>query len=264
MPAEPRTALVTGAGSGIGRAAALALAAPTVRLAVIDKNHDSAVVVADEAIGRGADRAIAVAADVSVEADVEQAVSCTVEELGRPTAVFANAGIEINAPAHEMQSADWQRVINVNLGGVFFTVKHTLRSMLRADGGSIVCTGSPSAFVGFSGTGNAAYGASKGGVVALVKSLAVDYAPRNIRVNAVIPGAIETPLLSAGVAEADREQHLARVRTRATSQIPMRRLGQPDEVAAAVVWLLSPAASYVTGISLICDGGLLARSANDF
>jgi NAD(P)-dependent dehydrogenase (short-subunit alcohol dehydrogenase family) len=265
MTDSARTALVTGAGSGIGRATTLALAGPSMRLAVIDQNRDRAIAVADEAIHRGAERAIGLEADVSNEADIERAVDRTVHELGTPTAVFANAGIEVNRPAHDMPQPEWQRVIDVNLTGVFLTAKHTLKAMLRAAaGGSIVCTGSPAAFVGFAGTGNGAYGASKGGIVALVKSLAVDYAPHDIRVNAVIPGAIETPHIAIGIATHRRPRHLDDLRTRAKAQVPLGRLGHPDEVAAAVTWLLSPAASYVTGTSLICDGGLLARSANDF
>lgn len=259
------TVLLTGAGSGIGRAVALTLADCGRRLALVDIDDTSVTEVAAEATRRGARAVLVLPADVSREDQVERAVSVTIDELGVPTAVFANAGIEMNGPAHDLPIDDWRRVIDVNLTGVFLTAKHSVRAMVDAHAtGAIVCTASPSAFVGFAGGGNAAYGASKGGIVALVKSLAVDYAPAGIRVNAVVPGAIDTPLLVAGVPESDRTQFTDQLRTRAAAQIPMRRLGQPAEVAAAVVWLLSPAASYVTGSSLVCDGGLLARSANDF
>jgi NAD(P)-dependent dehydrogenase (short-subunit alcohol dehydrogenase family) len=123
--------------------------------------------------------------------------------------------------------------------------------------GSVVCTSSPSAFVGFAGGGNAAYAASKGGISALVRSLALDYAAHGIRVNAVVPGATDTPLLTAG---APREQILERAR----KEIPLGRLGEPAEVAEAVVWLWSDAAGYVTGSHLVVDGGLMAKSANTF
>jgi NAD(P)-dependent dehydrogenase (short-subunit alcohol dehydrogenase family) len=122
-------------------------------------------------------------------------------------------------------------------------------------GGSVVCTSSPAAFVGFAGGGNAAYAASKGGISALVRSLALDYAPHGIRVNAVVPGATDTQLLGG-----DREQLIDRARR----EVPLGRLAAPAEVAEAVLWLWSDAASYVTGSHLVVDGGLMAKSANTF
>jgi 3-oxoacyl-[acyl-carrier protein] reductase len=127
-----------------------------------------------------------------------------------------------------------------------------------------VCTSSPSAFTGFAGGGNGAYGASKGGVSALVRSLAIDYAPQGIRVNAVVPGATDTPLLLVGTPSEERAAARDDLLREAGRQIPLGRLGRPDEIAAAVVWLLSDDASYVTGSHLVCDGGLMARSANTF
>lgn len=265
MSEQSATALVTGAGSGLGRAVALALAVEGHRLALVDIDGASVEAVAAESLARGAPDAVAFAAEVSSEDDVARCVGRVARELGPPAATFANAGIEINGPAHELALSTWQQVIGVNLTGVFLTTKHVLGALLEAGvGGSIVCTGSPSAFCGFAGGGNAAYGASKGGIVALVKSLAVDYAAYGIRVNAVIPGAIDTPHLGVGVPTDERGAHLDELRRRAAAQIPLGRLGRPDEVAEAVTWLLSSRSSYVTGSTLVCDGGVTARSANDF
>ena len=256
---------MTGAGSGLGRAVALALADEGHQLALLDIDGVRVDAVAAETLARGAPRVMAFAADVASEPDMARCVGRSAAELGPPVAAFANAGIEINGPAHLLAFSTWQRVIDVNLTGIFLTVKHVLAALVEGGvGGSIVCTGSPAALVGFAGGGNGAYGASKGGVVALVKSLAVDYASLGIRVNAVIPGAIDTPHLATGVPTEHRATQLADLHRRAATQIPLGRLGRPDEVAAAVTWLLSSRSSYVTGSSLVCDGGVTARSANDF
>jgi NAD(P)-dependent dehydrogenase (short-subunit alcohol dehydrogenase family) len=237
------TALVTGAGSGIGAAVARAAARAGMRVAAVDL--------------RGLDTfdgdVLALEADVREEAAVAAALARCRERLGVPTAVLANAGIERNGPAHAIALDDWDQTLRVNLTGAFLTARHAIAAMLE-DGapGSVVFTSSPAAFVGFAGGGNAAYAASKGGVSALVRSLALDYAADGIRVNAVVPGATATPLLGDVPDERVREQ------------IPLRRLGTPEDVADAVLWLWSDASSYVTGSHLAVDGGLLAKSANTF
>jgi len=204
---------------------------------------------------------LGIEADVGDEAAVERALARCRDELGVPTAVLANAGVEVNGAAHELPLARWEQLLQVNLTGAFLTARHAIRAMLDADlGGSVVCTSSPSAFVGFAGGGNAAYAASKGGISALVRSLALDYAAAGIRVNAVVPGATDTPLLTGGEKAAARE----RLIEQAAEQIPLGRLGTPDEIAGAVMWLWSEVASYVTGSHLVVDGGLMAKSANTF
>lgn len=260
-----QTVIVTGAGSGIGRAVALACADRGARIGVLDIDAVAASQVADEARRRGARDALPVACDVGDERDVAGAFARCAERLGPPTGLHANAGIEINHPAHETSLADWQRVLQVNLTGIFLCCTAAIRAMLAGGrGGSVVCTSSPSAFVGFAGGGNGAYGASKGGVSALVRSLAIDYAPLGIRVNAVVPGATDTPLLLVGAPDSDRARARDELRRAAEHQIPLGRLARPEEIAAAVTWLLSDDASYVTGSHLVCDGGLTARSANTF
>jgi NAD(P)-dependent dehydrogenase (short-subunit alcohol dehydrogenase family) len=260
---QHETVLITGGGSGIGRAVALRVATEGARVAVLDINAERARAVADEARRQGASATLGLACDVGDEGQVAAAFDQCAQDLGLPTGIFANAGIEINLPAHEMPYDVWNRVVTTNLSGVFLTCKHALRHFRAAlRGGSIVCTSSPSAFVGWAGGNNAAYGASKGGISALVRALALDYARDGIRVNAVVPGGTDTPLLWAHVAPEDLPRVRREVAARAQHEIPLGRLASPDEIAAAVCWLLSDAASYVTGSQLVVDGGLLAKSAN--
>jgi NAD(P)-dependent dehydrogenase (short-subunit alcohol dehydrogenase family) len=259
------TVLVTGAASGIGAAVALLAAERGARVAVVDVDAAGAESVAAEARRRGAPAALAMGADVRVDDEVRAAVARCEAELGTPTAVLANAGIEVNAPAHELPLEDWARVLDVNLTGAFLTARHAIARMLDAGtGGSVVCTSSPAAFVGFAGGGNSAYAASKGGISAMVRAMALDYAPHGIRVNAVVPGATETPILHIGVPEEERERHHATLLAQAREQVPLGRMARPDEIARAVLWLWSTESSYVTGSQLVCDGGLLAKSANTF
>ncbi|SEK56881.1 SDR family NAD(P)-dependent oxidoreductase [Nonomuraea pusilla] len=251
--------LITGAGSGIGRAVALSQAAAGRPLALLDKDEAGVRAVAARAETLGAPRALAITADISREADVADAYARCHAALGVPTRVVANAGIEIARKAHETTLAEWSKVIDVNLSGTFLTCREAIR-LLLAQGlaGAIVCVSSPSAFVGFAGGSNSAYGSSKGGVSALVRALAIDYAASGVRVNGVVPGATATPLLDV---TAGAGGDLAE---RARTQIPMGRLARPEEIAEAVDWLLGPKASYVTGAHLHVDGGLTARGANDF
>ncbi|MGW0808241.1 SDR family NAD(P)-dependent oxidoreductase [Nonomuraea sp. NPDC002799] len=250
--------LVTGAGSGIGRAVALQQAAAGRPLALVDRNEAALREVAAEATERGAPHALAITADISSEAAITSAFERCRESLGTPTRIVANAGIEISRKAHETTLAEWKQVIDVNLTGTFLTCRHAIRLLLNEDlAGTIVCVSSPSASVGFAGGCNSAYGSSKGGISALVRALAIDYAPSGIRVNGVVPGATATPLL-------DIVAHGHDVTDRARTQIPLGRLARPEEIAEAVDWLLGPKSSYVTGSHLYVDGGLTARGANDF
>ena len=260
-----RSVVVTGAGSGIGRAVVLACARRGASVAALDIDAERAVSVADEASAAGSPRAVGIGCDVSVEESVRGGYDQAVEALSGLDGVCANAGVEINAPLHEFELEQWRRVLDVNLVGMFLTCREAVRRLVETGAtGSIVCTSSPSAFVGFAGGGNSAYAASKGGVSAFVRSAALDYARHGIRVNAVVPGATDTPMLVSERDGAARDDALRHIRSAAQEQIPLGRLGRPDEIAAAVMWLLSPEASYVTGAHLVCDGGLLAKSANDF
>ena len=258
-------ALVTGAGSGIGASVALLAAERGYSVAALDLDRDRAERTAQRAAKLGAPATVALTADVADAAGLERAVDACAEALGVPTAVLANAGIERNGAAHELPLDDWRSVIEVNLTGAFLTARVAIRAMRAVQAsGSIVMTSSPAAFVGFAGGGNAAYAASKGGVSAMMRSLAIDYASQGIRVNAVVPGATDTPLLVAHLPTEERSPAHDRMRAEAREQIPLGRLGWPEEIAEAALWLWSGAASYVTGSHLICDGGLMARSANTF
>lgn len=259
------TVVITGGASGIGRAVALACARLGARVAVIDVDGDAATAVAAEAGAAGSPHAVAVACDVSSEVSVRDAYDEVVQAIGVATRIFANSGIEINQPLHQFDLESWRRVVEVNLVGVFLTCREALRRLVDAElPGSLVCTSSPSAFVGFAGGGNSAYAASKGGISAFVRSAALDYASYRIRVNAVVPGATDTPMLVASMPEQARHAELDMIRLSAGDQIPLGRLGRPEEIASAVVWLLSDDSSYVTGTNLVCDGGLMAKSANNF
>jgi NAD(P)-dependent dehydrogenase (short-subunit alcohol dehydrogenase family) len=260
-----RTALVTGAGSGIGAAVALAAARQGARVAALDIARDRVEELAREAEREGVGRILPLAVDVRDDLAVREALRRCCEELSTPDAVLANAGIEVNGAADAIPLDDWARTLDVNLTGTFLTARHAIAAMLgEGIGGSVVCTSSPSAFVGFAGGGNAAYAASKGGISALMRSLALDYAGAGIRVNAVVPGATDTPLLTAGSPAVERPAMREQIAVHAREQIPLGRLGSPAEIAEAVLWLWSDAASYVTGSHLVVDGGLMAKSANTF
>ncbi len=249
--------VVTGGGAGIGRAVALQCAARGDSVAILDIDEKAARDAAAAAWAAGAPKSLGVCCDVSSEESVAAAFEA-VAELGPLDGAFANAGMDAGGLLHELPFEIWKRVIDTNLTGVYLTCKYALRQMLK-DGisGSIVCTSSPAATVAFAAGGAGAYSASKGGISALVRTMAVDYARYGIRVNAVVPGATETRLMWANVAAAD----MVEMRRRVCEEVPLGRLASPDEPARAVVWLLSDEASYVTGAHLVCDGGILAKAS---
>lgn len=245
-----RVALVTGGGSGMGRAAALAFARKGAHLVVADISASAA----DETVGliqaSGA-RAISVPTDVSSASAVEALVHAAVTTFGRLDYAFNNAGInEERGPLAETAEAQWDRILSVNLKGVWLGMKYEIPEMRRAGGGAIVNNAS---IVGLTGSrGHAAYVASKHGVIGLTKSAALEYGSHGIRVNAVCPGAIHTPMYVR--IEGTDPANDARI----AASIPLGRLGQSEDVAEAVVWLCSDAASFITGHSLVVDGGEIA------
>jgi NAD(P)-dependent dehydrogenase (short-subunit alcohol dehydrogenase family) len=252
------TIVVTGGGNGIGRAVALLCAARGDSVVVLDKHRDSAKGTADDALEQGSRAAIGIECDVSREDQIAEAFASISRQLGPPYGLFANAGIDMGGLVHELSLERWQMVLETNLTGVFLSCKHALRAMLAGGvAGSIVCTSSPTAFVALAGGGAGAYSATKAGISALVRCMALDYAPYGIRVNAVVPGATETALMWANVEAAEIPQ----MRERVSQEIPLGRLAQPEDPARAVAWLLSSEASYVTGSHLVCDGGILAKAS---
>ncbi len=248
---EGKVALVTGGGSGIGRATCLAMAREGARVAVADvvlEGGQETVRLIEEAGGQ----AICIRADVSQAAEVEAMVKQTVETCGRLDCAFNNAGIEgpvCGTP--EYSEEDFDRVVAIDLKGVWLCMKYEIPHMLEGGGGAIVNTASVAGLVAFQGL--SAYVASKHGVNGLTKTAALEYAKDGLRVNAVCPGVIETPMLRRAFAKSPgMEEGVG-------TAGPIGRLGQPQEIAEAVVWLCSDAASFVTGLPMAVDGGLIAQ-----
>jgi NAD(P)-dependent dehydrogenase (short-subunit alcohol dehydrogenase family) len=252
-----RTIVVTGGGAGIGRAVVMQCAARGDRVAVLDINEPAARASAAAALDAGAAAALALECDVSREESVARAFE-EAAGLGPLYGAFANAGMDAGGFLHELPFETWKRVLDTNLTGIYLTCKYALQRILNAgQPGSIVCTSSPAASVAFAAGAAGAYSASKGGISALVRCMAVDYARHGIRVNAVVPGATETTLMWANV----EPSAMPAMRRRICEEVPLGRLASPDEPARAVVWLLSDQSSYVTGSHLVCDGGILAKAS---
>ncbi len=254
MRFRDKAALVTGGGSGIGLATALAFLREGARVAIADLSPEHGEEARSAARAEGHD-VLFVKGDVSREADAKASVDAAVSAFGRLDVVFNGAGILIEVPVHEMAAEDWDRVLAVNLRGVFLVSKHAVRYMIDHGGGAIVNAGSVNSLVG--DADSAAYCASKGGVALLTKSMALAYARHGIRVNAVAPGWVETRMFSQ---EAEtRGVSVAAYRASAGRQHPIGRIGRPEEIAALVLFLASDEASYITGDVVVADGGYTAR-----
>lgn len=246
-----KVALVTGGGGGIGRAAAELFAARGAKVAVVDINADLGEETVEQIRKAGGD-ALFISANLTDEASVETMVHTTVDTFGGLHCAFNNAGInDAPTPFHEMTQASWERMLAVNLTSVFLCMKHEIRHMLAAGGGAIVNTSSGAGLIAAPGLPH--YTAAKHGVLGLVKSAAVEYARQNIRVNAICPGATDTPMMRS-FAPRGSEMYAAMVAT-----VPMGRMGRPDEMAQAAVWLCSDAASFVSGESMLVDGASVCR-----
>lgn len=242
-----RTAIITGAAGGIGAVSARLFAEAGANVVCADLSLEKA-----EAVAAGLPSAIAVQVDVADSASVAAMVAVAVDRFGRLDCAFNNAGIEIEATrTHEADEDVFERTIAVNLRGVFLCLKHEIAAMLLTGGGSIVNTAS---IAGVGGApGMPAYAASKHGVIGLTRTAALEYARNNIRVNAVCPGVVRTPMMEAAIAAAPSRAE------RVAGMHPMNRVAEPEEVAQAALWLCSDGASFVTGDALRVDGGVGAR-----
>jgi NAD(P)-dependent dehydrogenase (short-subunit alcohol dehydrogenase family) len=246
-----QVALVTGASSGMGLATAQAFAEAGAAVVLADINDQTLGAATDELTASGY-RALAVSCDVANEDQAAAMVERAVATFGRLDMAFNNAGIQVPpSDAADEPAETFDRVNAINLRGVWAYMKHELRPMREQGSGAIVNCSSLGGLVGL--PGRAAYHASKHGVIGLTKSAALEYAPRGIRINAICPGAIETPMVADMIAKG--ELHVPD----AVANHPIGRLGRADEIAAVVLWLCSPAASFVIGVALPIDGGYTAR-----
>ena len=249
---EDKVALVTGAGSGLGLATARAFAQAGASVVLADVNEKSVRSAAEKLSAQG-HRALAVRCDVSDDAQVEAMVRQTLISFGRLDAAYNNAGIQnVLAQTADTTREDYDRVMGINLRGVWSCMKVELQQMRKQGSGSIVNCSSLGGLVG--GAGRGIYHAAKHGVIGFTKSAALEYAAKGIRINAVCPGLIQTPMSDQMVAAGQGDALKAMEKS-----IPMARVGRPEEIANAVLWLCSDAASYVTGQSISVDGGFIMR-----
>lgn len=253
MRFDGKVALVTGGASGIGQAAAVAFAREGARVAIGDIADDGGRETHARVTNAGGE-CLVVRANLSREEGVERLLEATLKKFGRIDCAFNNAGISgsVRLPMDEWPLAELDRVLQVNLWGVWHCMRQQLRQMVRQGGGAIVNTASIGGLVGVRGASG--YVASKHAVIGLTKTAAIEYAPHGIRVNAVCPGYIETPML-AGVLRANPPRA-----AELSSLQPSGRLGTPEEIAEAALWLCSDAASFVNGHAMVVDGGVLAQS----
>lgn len=248
---EGKVAIVTGASEGMGLSTARAFAEAGASVVLADIQADKAQAAA-ESLNKAGLKALAVACDVACEEQVAAMVRKTVETYGRLDAAYNNAGLQTpQVPAAEMSYDDYDRTMAVNLRGTFTCMKYEIPAMLQSGGGAIVNCSSQGGVTGF--PGQAAYIASKHGIIGLTRTAALDYAQKGVRVNAVCPGVILTPMAERLIG-GNKEVEAA-----IKEMVPMGRMGTGEEIASAVLWLCSPGASFVTGHALIVDGGFTVK-----
>lgn len=241
---DGKVAVITGGASGIGAATARLFASEGAKLVLVDLNEEKGLAFQDELKSEGHE-ALFVKADITSEEDVKNFYEQAVSTFGKVDIVFNNAGIGRTVPTEEVTYEEWRKTVNVDLDGVFLVAQAGIKQFLKQGGGVMVNTASMYGWVG--APGNAAYNAAKGGVINLTRSLGIEFAARNIRVNALCPGYIDTPIIPE-----DYKAVLA-------ESTPMKRLGQAEEMAKAVLFLASDDSSFMTGNTLTVDGGYTAQ-----
>ncbi len=251
---EHKVCVVTGAGSGIGRATALAFANEGASVLVTDVNTDAGEAVVSEITAVGG-RAIFLAVNIADQQQVESMVTLAIERFGRLDCAVNCAGVTggISAPTHEYPDASWAQNLSVNLTGTWYCMKAELRQMLEQGSGTIVNVASAAGLKGH--PNNIGYCATKHAIVGMTKTAALEYATKNIRVNALCPSAIETPMIMDGRLNLRNNPEL---RAKFTSDQAMKRMGRPDEVADVALWLCSDQSTFITGHAMAVDGGMFA------
>jgi NAD(P)-dependent dehydrogenase (short-subunit alcohol dehydrogenase family) len=252
MRLENKVAIVTGGGAGMGRAVAEGFAREGAKVVVAEINSANGQAVV-KAIQQAGGEAIFVHADVSQTADIEAMVAATVKQFGGLDILYSNAAIQLHgqdARAHELSEEVWDRTYAINIRGVWLCAKYAIPAMLKRGGGAIINVASPTGLVGCA-PGYTAYSSSKGAVYGLTRVMAADYARDNIRVNAIIPGATDTPLIADLLADEQTRRELA-------ARSPLGRLGQPEDVVGLAIFLASNESSFCTGGYYAADGGLTA------
>lgn len=253
MRLADKVAIITGAGAGIGRATAILFAKEGAKVVIADCDPKGGAETVDLIKKDGGEATLALT-DVSKASDVQNMVKATLDTYGRLDILVNNAGIFTEGNVVEITEADWHRVLGVNLSGVFLCSKYCVPEMVRRGGGAIVNIASEAGIVGIKN--QVAYNVSKSGVISLTKSMAVDFAPYNIRVNCICPGRTLTPLVEKVIAEAEDPEGKRRV---LSDDRPLKRMGRPEEIAAGILFLASDEAPYATGSILSIDGGYTAH-----
>jgi 2-keto-3-deoxy-L-fuconate dehydrogenase len=249
---DAKVAVITGGGSGIGQATAAMFAAEGASVFVVDQDGDGAEATAAMVRGAGTEAATFVG-DVTEAETAERGAAAALERFGRVDVLMTAAGISVGRSVVDTDPDDWDRVFAVNVRGTYLWMRSVLPSMLEQGSGSVILVASQLGVAG--GMGNAAYIASKGAIIALARTAAVDYATRGVRVNSILPGATETPLLDRSFG---RVANPEAARARSLARHPMGRFGRAEEVAAGALYLASDESSYTTGTELRVDGGWLA------
>ena len=248
-----KVAVITGAGSGIGRATALLFAKKGAKVLVVDLDSKEGSKTVDSIEGHGGEARLVVA-DVSKASNVQRMVKTILELYGRLDILVNNAGIFTEGSVVETTEEDWNRVLGVNLVGVFLCMKYCIPEMIKGGGGVIVNVGSEAGLVGI--RNQVAYNVSKSGVIALTKSTALDFAENNIRVNCLCPGRVLTPLVEKVISDSEDPEATRRI---LSDDRPLKRMGTPEDIAAGILFLASDETPYATGTVLSIDGGYTAQ-----